>query len=76
MPPPDVRTLETSAVYENGTLKIGRLLPIKEGERIWVTLHVEPRQVQRLPNTFKWRGTHEELEELLNDADPDSTEPT
>ena len=47
MPPADVRTLDTSAVYENGTLNFGRLLPIKEGERIRVTLHVAPEQVDR-----------------------------
>jgi predicted DNA-binding antitoxin AbrB/MazE fold protein len=48
MPPPDVRTLETSAVYENGTLNFGRLLPIKEGERIWVTLYIAPEQVDKV----------------------------
>ncbi len=47
MPPPDVRKLETSAVYEKGTLNFGRPLPIKEGERVWVTLHVAPEQVDR-----------------------------
>jgi predicted DNA-binding antitoxin AbrB/MazE fold protein len=47
MPSPDARTVELSAVYENGTLNLGHLLPIKEGERLWVTLHVELQQVDR-----------------------------
>jgi predicted DNA-binding antitoxin AbrB/MazE fold protein len=76
MPAPDVRTLETSAVYENGTLNFGRLLPIKEGERIRVTLHVAREQVQRLPNTFQWKGSVEDLDYLINGDDLDPNEPS
>jgi len=75
MPRPDLRQLDTSAVYENGTLNFGRPLPIKPGERIWVTLHVAPEQVQRLPNTFQWKGSLEDLDYLINSADLDPNDP-
>jgi predicted DNA-binding antitoxin AbrB/MazE fold protein len=46
--PGELRHVDTSAVYENGVLKFDYPLSIKDGERIRVTLHVAPEQVDRV----------------------------
>jgi predicted DNA-binding antitoxin AbrB/MazE fold protein len=45
--PDKLRHVDTSAIYEDGVLKFDPPLAIKNGERIRVTLHVAPGQVDK-----------------------------
>ena len=40
--------LEIEAVYENGTLKLPRELPLAEGQKVTITIHPTGSAVQRL----------------------------
>jgi predicted DNA-binding antitoxin AbrB/MazE fold protein len=56
------------AVYENGVLKPERPLPLKEREKVEITVRCRPDLVQETYGMLGWKGTHEELEQLLNEA--------
>jgi predicted DNA-binding antitoxin AbrB/MazE fold protein len=61
--------LEIEAVYEKGTLKLPRELPLVEGATVRITIH-PPRR----PGVIKhvhvpWTGSQEELERLAMDPD-------
>lgn len=61
--------LEIEAVYERGTLKLPRELPIVEGATLRITIHPpgRPGVIKHVP--LGWTGSPEELEEWLNDPD-------
>ncbi len=61
-------TLQVEAVYENGTLKLPHELPLKEGQRVTVT--IKPTSAaERLYGILPWKGDPKELERWLNDPD-------
>jgi predicted DNA-binding antitoxin AbrB/MazE fold protein len=45
--PDTLRHVDTSAIYEDGVLKLDPPLALKNGERISMTLHIAPEQVDR-----------------------------
>jgi predicted DNA-binding antitoxin AbrB/MazE fold protein len=63
-----VDTLQVEAVYENGTLKLPHELPLKEGQRVTVTIKAKTA-VQHLTGILPWKGDPKELERWLNDPD-------
>jgi predicted DNA-binding antitoxin AbrB/MazE fold protein len=63
-----VEKLEIEAVYENGTLKLPRALPLREGQLVTITVH-PPTAPQRLYGMIPWKGDLEEFDRWLNDLD-------
>jgi predicted DNA-binding antitoxin AbrB/MazE fold protein len=61
--------LEITAVYEGGTLKLERALPLPEGQKVTVTVQPLGGAVRRLAGLIPWSGTREELEHFLSDSD-------
>ena len=61
-------SLEVDAVYEHGTLKLSEQVPLLEGQKVKVTIR-PTTAVERLYGSIPWTGTHEELEDWLNDDD-------
>ena len=60
-------TIKIPAIYENGVLKLGVPLPIKEGERILVAIEVEGSLAERSAGLLKWTGDREVLRQIAED---------
>jgi predicted DNA-binding antitoxin AbrB/MazE fold protein len=56
--------LEVEATYENGVVKLDRPLPLKEQERVRVTIQSALTHTQRLCGMIEWRGDPAELERI------------
>jgi len=57
------------ATYENGVLKPAEPLPLAEHEKVRVTVEPEVNWVDRTYGILGWKGTHEELEQILAEAE-------
>jgi predicted DNA-binding antitoxin AbrB/MazE fold protein len=64
--------LEIEAVYEHGTLKLARELPLQDGQKVTVTVHPTAGAVQRFCGSLRWTRDPEELHASLNDPDESS----
>ncbi len=64
-----MQRLEIEAVYEHGSLKLPRELPLIEGATVLVTIHPPARAGVIKHLQIPWTGSHEELERWLNDPD-------
>jgi len=67
------------AVYENGVLKPVQPLPLKEHERVRVTVETPPLDILQAGGILGWKGTSEELAPFALDPEyeypPESDEP-
>jgi predicted DNA-binding antitoxin AbrB/MazE fold protein len=61
--------MEIEAIYEHGTLKLPRELPLAEGEKVTITIHPTGGAVERLYGSLPWKGDLEEFDRWLNDPD-------
>jgi predicted DNA-binding antitoxin AbrB/MazE fold protein len=61
--------ITVEAVYENGVLKPTQPLPLKEHERILVTVHVGQTWAERTAGMMGWKGDAETFERLLAEAE-------
>jgi predicted DNA-binding antitoxin AbrB/MazE fold protein len=61
--------LEIDAVYEHGTLKLPRELPLQEGQRVKLTIEPTQSAVERLSGLIPWKGSWEDLEYLVESDD-------
>jgi predicted DNA-binding antitoxin AbrB/MazE fold protein len=61
--------IEIEAVYEHGTLKLPRELPLQDGETVRITIHPKSGAVERLYGMLPWKGDLEEFHRWLNDPD-------
>ncbi|HJT78031.1 MAG TPA: antitoxin family protein [Gemmataceae bacterium] len=66
--------LTIEAIYENGVLKPSGPLPLKEHERVRVTVHASGNWVQETAGMIRWTGDHETLRRLAEDAEFDPQE--
>jgi predicted DNA-binding antitoxin AbrB/MazE fold protein len=66
--------IAVEAVYENGVLKPAQPLPLKEHERVQVTVHAPSNWVQETPGMIRWTGDHETLRRLAEDVEFDPQE--
>jgi len=64
-----MENVEIEAVYEHGTLKLPRELPLREGQKVTVTIHAIDSPVKRLVGLVPWTGDREEFDRWLNDPD-------
>ncbi len=63
-------TMTVEAVYENGTLKLAQPLPLKEHQRVHVTIQA-PSWVQETYGIAGWVGDPAELRRLALSPDFD-----
>ena len=61
--------LEIEAVYEHGTLKLPRELPLVEGATVTITIHPPGRAGVIKFRCTPWKGDLEEFDRWLNDPD-------
>ncbi len=66
--------LEIEAVYEQGTLKLPRMLPLQDGQKVTITIHPTGSAVQRLGGLLHWKGSPQELDYLILSEDNDPLE--
>src|SRR5579884_881363 len=62
-----IMALTIEAVYENGVLKPAQPLPLKEHERVQVTVQVKPSVARESAGLLRWRGDWETLRRLAED---------
>lgn len=63
------------AVYENGVLKPARPMPLKEHERVRVTIQPATSWVEESAGMIQWKGTPEELQRFAEDPELDFPPP-
>ncbi len=59
--------LTVDAIYENGVLKPAQALPLKEHERVRVTIEPELSWAERTAGLLPWSGDPEVLRRLAED---------
>ncbi len=57
------------AVYENGVLKPAQPLPLKEHEKVRITVEHASSPLLQAYGIVGWTGTHEELEHILAETE-------
>lgn len=55
------------AVYENGVLKPAQLLPLKEHEKVHITVELEQTWAERTAGILQWTGDPELLRRIIED---------
>lgn len=62
------------AIYESGVLKLERPLPLKEHEKVQVTVVQLPNMAERSYGTMGWTGDDATLERVALDPELDPQE--
>jgi predicted DNA-binding antitoxin AbrB/MazE fold protein len=62
------------ATYENGVLKPSQPLPLKEHEKVEVTITSKGSWVEETAGIIGWTGSHEELRHFALDPELDPEE--
>lgn len=65
-------SLEIEATYENGVLKPDQPLPLKDHERIVITIRPKTSRVDESYGLIRWTGDAEGLEYLARSPDNDT----
>ena len=66
--------ITVEATYENGSLKLAAPLPLKEHEKVQVTVHQHTSPLVQAYGMMGWTGTAEDLERLAMDSEFDPQE--
>ena len=66
--------ITTEATYENGVLKPSQSLPLKEHEKVRLTIEPVVTWVERTAGMLGWQGTSEELQYFALDPELDPEE--
>ena len=61
--------LVVEATYENGTLRLAQPVPLKEHEQVRVTIQPKTSWVDETYGILGWKGTHEQLEQIVAEAE-------
>jgi predicted DNA-binding antitoxin AbrB/MazE fold protein len=64
-----MKGLEIEAVYENGTLRLPRQLPLTEGQKVTITIHPPGGVVRRSYGLLQSTLSAEELERIALDPE-------
>lgn len=67
-------TLTVEATYENGALKLAGPLPLKEHERVTVTIRPVVGVARQASRMVPWTGSLEDLDYLIDNVENDSLE--
>jgi len=67
-------TVTVDAMYENGSLKLSQPLPLREHEKVRVTIEVEPSPLLRAYGIMGWKGDAETIERVALGPDFDPLE--
>ncbi len=67
-------SLTVEAVYENGVLKLVSPLPLREHEKVRVTIEPKTGWVEATAGMMGWKGTSEELQYFALDPELDPQE--
>ncbi|HEV2968370.1 MAG TPA: antitoxin family protein [Pirellulales bacterium] len=62
-------TLTANAIYENGVLKLDQPLPLKEHEKVRVTVEPNVSLAQQTAGMIGWTGDVETFERILKEAE-------
>ena len=57
-------TIEVAATYENGVLRLDQPLPLKENERVTVSVTTKVSRARRAAGMMKWTGDPEILRQI------------
>jgi predicted DNA-binding antitoxin AbrB/MazE fold protein len=68
-------TVTVEAIYENGVLKPAQPLPLKEQERVQVTIRLKTSWVQETFGICGWKGSREEADRFATDPELDFPPP-
>jgi predicted DNA-binding antitoxin AbrB/MazE fold protein len=66
--------ITVEATYENGTLKLSQPLPLREQEKVQVTVHTQTSTPVEGYGIMGWTGSVEDLDYLIEDVDNDPLE--
>ena len=66
--------VDIEAIYEHGTLKLPRKLPLREGQKVTITIHPTSVPIQRRRGLIHWKGSLEDLDYLILSDDNDPLE--
>jgi predicted DNA-binding antitoxin AbrB/MazE fold protein len=58
-------SLELEAIYQQGCLRLTGALPLRDGERVKITIHPTGTAVDRLHGMINWTGSQADLDYLL-----------
>jgi predicted DNA-binding antitoxin AbrB/MazE fold protein len=72
--PERVMTVTVDATHENGALKLSQPLPLREHEKVRVTIEVEPCSLLRPYGIMRWKGDAETIERAALGPDFDPVE--
>jgi predicted DNA-binding antitoxin AbrB/MazE fold protein len=64
-------TLTVEAIYENGVLKVTQPLPLREHEKVQVTVLTQPTLAQQTYGLLGWKGSAEAFDQLLMESELD-----
>ncbi len=64
-------TLTVEAIYENGVLKLRKPLPLREREKVQVTVLTQPSVAQLTYGMLGWKGAAEAFDQLLSEGELD-----
>jgi predicted DNA-binding antitoxin AbrB/MazE fold protein len=65
-------SLQVEATYENGILRPVRGLPLKDGEKVNLTIQPVGSAAKRFGGSLPWTRDPDELRRYLNDPDESS----
>jgi predicted DNA-binding antitoxin AbrB/MazE fold protein len=69
-----MNTMNVEAIYEQGILKLSEKLPLRDGQKVTITIHPVGSAVDRLVGSVPWHGPVEDLEALVMSDDNGSLE--
>jgi len=69
-------SITVEATYENGVLKPDYPLPLKEHEKVRITLHAATSRARQTAGLMGWKGNYELAEQFATDPELDFPSPS
>jgi predicted DNA-binding antitoxin AbrB/MazE fold protein len=68
-------TITIEAIYENGTLRLERPLPLQEHEKVRITIHSAVSRARQTAGLMGWQGSAELADQFALDPELDFPPP-